>query len=46
MFYPLSVNGEPQRNIVYLDQILEDSNKQDSCTAIAILEAGLTVICR
>ena len=46
IFYLLDENGEAQRNIVYLDQILEDSNKQDAGTVIALLEAGLSAIHR
>ena len=46
IFYLLDENGEAQRNIVYLDQILDDSNKQDAGTVIALLEAGLSAIHR
>ena len=35
---------EPRKNIVYIDQILESSNKQDGMMVISLLEAALVAI--
>lgn len=35
---------EPRKNIVYVDQILENSNKQDGLTVISLIEAVLVAI--
>ena len=38
IFYLLDTNGEPYKNIIYLDQILSDDNSQDALTVVALLE--------
>ena len=44
IFYLLDDEGEPYRNIVYLDQILTDTNKQDGAMVVALLELAITTI--
>ena len=34
--------NDPIKYIVYLDQVLEDGNKQDSCTVFSLLEAAIS----
>ena len=40
IFYLLDEDNNPYRNIVYLDQILSDTNKQDGLTVVALLEVA------
>ena len=35
---------EPRKNIVYIDQIMENSNKQDGMTVISLIEAAIVTI--
>ena len=35
---------KPRKNIVYIDQIMENSNKQDGMTVISLIEAALVTI--
>ena len=44
IFYLLDDEGKPYRNIVYLDQILTDTNKQDGLMVVALLELAITTI--
>ena len=44
IFYLLDGEGEPYRNIVYLDQILTDTNQQDAGMVVALLEIAITTI--
>ena len=44
IFYLLDKDEEPVRNIVYIDQILNDSNIQDSGIFIGLLEVGFQAI--
>ena len=42
LYYQLDDEGNPIRNIVYLDQILDDTNKQDGVAVVALLEVAIT----
>ena len=42
VYYQLDDEGNPTRNIVYLDQILNDTNKQDGVAVVALLEVAIT----
>ena len=44
IFYLLDNEQQPFKNIVYLDQLLNDTNLQDSGTVIGLLEVGIRVI--
>ncbi len=44
IFYLLDNDKQPSKNIVYLDQILNDSNLQDSATVVGLLEVGTQAI--
>ena len=43
IFYLLDNEQQPFKNIVYLDQLLNDTNLQDSGTVIGLLEVGIRV---
>ena len=44
IFYLLDTDGLPYRNIVYIDQILNDDNKQDALTVVGLLEIAISTI--
>ncbi len=44
VFYLLDEDKNPYKNIVYLDQILSDTNKQDGPTVVALLEVAICTI--
>ena len=44
ILYLLDGQGEPYRNIVYLDQILTDTNQQDAGMVVALLKIAITTI--
>ena len=44
IFYLLDEDKNPYKNIVYLDQILSDTNKQDGPTVVALLEIAICTI--
>ena len=44
VYYQLDHEGNATRNNVYIDQILNDTNKQDGTTVIGLLEVTITAI--
>ena len=44
IFYLLDEDNNPYKNIVYLDQILSDTDKQDGPTVVAQLEVAICTI--
>ena len=44
IYYQLDDDGNPYKNIVYLDQIMNDTNKQDGTAVVALLEVAITAI--
>ena len=44
IFYLLDNEQQPFKNIVYLDQILNDTNLKDSGTVVGLLEVGIHAI--
>ena len=44
IFYLLDNEGSPYKNIVYLDQILSETNMQNALTVVALLETGISTI--
>ena len=44
IFYLLDSNGEPFKNIIYLDQILSDDNSQDALTVVGLLEITVSTL--
>ncbi len=44
IFYLLDNDKQPSKNIVYLNQILNGSNLQDSATVVGLLEVGIRAI--
>ena len=44
IFYLLDNKGSPYKNIVYLDQILSDTNMQNAFTVVALIETGISTI--
>lgn len=44
IFYLLDNEGAPYKNIVYLDQILSETNMQNALTVVGLLETGIATI--
>ena len=44
VYYQLDHEGNTIRNIVYIDQILNDTNKQNGTTVVGLLEVTITAI--
>ena len=44
ILFLLDEDNNPYRNIVYLDQILSDTNKQDGPTIVSLLEVAICTI--
>jgi len=44
IFYLLDDKGQPYKNIVYLDQILSETNMQNAMTVVALLETAIATI--